>query len=254
MPEREADSCGSTSSRRSGSRASRAREVTPQLGEHVAQVGVDGPRRQEHLFCDLFVRHPLSDEARHLQLLRCQLRQSARLAPTDRLAGGTELRPCTVGPAVCAYGLEHRQRDAEVIATRRHAADVDEGARPEVISVRARSKERLVPACSRRASAYAAPRPPDLGQQCPTACGKCQRPWRSSGGGEVRKASKCRLRLLGATRPDTRLDEVGGGGQHNERMPEADKGEVPSDSSRLIEASRCPRPRSSSASAHSAIE
>jgi hypothetical protein len=72
----------------------------PELGEHIAEVVVDGAPAEEQLGADLAVGAALADQLDDLELLGGELAEGAGVALAGGLAGGPQLDPGPVGPGV----------------------------------------------------------------------------------------------------------------------------------------------------------
>src|SRR3954447_23501993 len=87
-----------------------------ELGEHVAQMPLRGPRAQEELRADLRVRQPIGGEQRDLPLLRGQIVASLDGPPPYLLAGGLKLLAGALGERLHADRGEHLVRRAQLVA------------------------------------------------------------------------------------------------------------------------------------------
>ena len=95
--------------------------MDPQLGEHLAQVPLHGPRAEEQPRADLRVRQPVAGQPRDLPLLRGQLVARLGRPLADRLAGGLQLTAGALGERLHADRRELVVRRPELRA-RVHAA------------------------------------------------------------------------------------------------------------------------------------
>src|SRR5215217_2850528 len=76
------------------------------LAEDVRKVRLDRLGAQKEPRGDVSIRQAGCDESCNLELLRGQLVEGRRVAPTRALTGRPELGPCAIGPELAADGLE----------------------------------------------------------------------------------------------------------------------------------------------------
>src|SRR4029453_9246570 len=86
------------------------------LLEDGPKVRLDRLGAQKKPRGDVPVGQAGGDEPRNLELLRGQLVEGRRVAPTRTLPGRPELRPCTIGPELGADGLEALKGGPEALA------------------------------------------------------------------------------------------------------------------------------------------
>jgi hypothetical protein len=115
-----------------------------QLREHVAQVVVDRPRREEELRRHLLVRSPFGDEPRDLDLLGRELVEGARVPLPRGLAGRAELRRGPLGPRGGVHALERINGRAKVDSGIRAAAFAAEMLAVEEVDAREIERQRVL--------------------------------------------------------------------------------------------------------------
>jgi hypothetical protein len=92
-----------------------------ELGEHLAEVVLDGARAEEQPGCDLRVGQPVPGEPGYLGLLGGQFVTSVSRVPgtsgqsPSGLPGSAQLAASTVGECVHADGIEHGVSRAQLV-------------------------------------------------------------------------------------------------------------------------------------------
>src|SRR3954453_7609872 len=87
-----------------------------ELGEHVAQVPLNGAGADEQLRADLGIRAPIARQAGDLRLLRGELVAGLHRTLADRLARGQQLAAGALGERFSAHRDEHLVRRAQLLA------------------------------------------------------------------------------------------------------------------------------------------
>src|SRR5215207_5991797 len=78
----------------------------PELGEHLAEVVLDGSRADEELAADLRVGSPICGQPGYLCFLRAQVLPACDVAFAGRLAGGEQLATRPLGEGLGSHAVE----------------------------------------------------------------------------------------------------------------------------------------------------